>query len=64
MRVSNDMKDFLVGFPVVLFCAVAIIWLISKLGPAALAVVGLLVILGFVGVIVGSVIRENFRIWK
>ena len=64
MRISNDMKDFLVGFPVALFCAVIILWLVAKLGPAALLLVGLLVILGFVGAMVGSVIRENFRIWK
>lgn len=64
MKMSSGMKDFLVGFPIVLFCAVILIWLISQLGPAALILVAGLVFLGFIGAIVGSAIRDNFRIWK
>jgi len=64
MKVSGDMKDFLVGFPVVLFVAVAVIWLITNLGAAAIILIIGLVILGCLGAAVGEFLRDKFRIWK
>lgn len=64
MKISGNMKDFLIGFPVVLFVAVVVIWLIANLGPAAIILIIGLVILGCLGAVVGEFIRDHFRIWK
>lgn len=64
MRISSNMKDFLVGFPIVLVIAGIVIWLIANLGPAAIIVVILLIILGCLGAVVGEFIRDHFTIWK
>ena len=64
MKISDQMKDFIVGFPVVVFFVASLILLLAKLGPSGLILIGGLVILGFMGASVGAYIRENFRIWK
>lgn len=64
MKISSDMKDFMIGFPFVLFVAVIVIWLIANLGPAAIIVIILLVILGCLGAVVGEYLRDKFGIWK
>ena len=64
MRISNNTKDFLIGFPVVLLIAVVVVWLCVKLGPPAIILIGGLVMLGFIGTGVGKYLRDNFRIWK
>lgn len=64
MKISSNMKDFLIGFPIVLFVAVVVIWLCVKLGPPALILIFGLVMLGFIGAGVGEYLRNSFRIWK
>lgn len=64
MKISGDMKDFLIGFPVTLFIAVIVIWLIANLGPAAILLIVGLVILGCLGAVIGEFLRDKFGIWK
>lgn len=64
MKISGDMKDFLIGFPVALFIAVIVIWLIATLGGAAIILIVGLVILGCLGAVIGEFIRDKFGIWK
>lgn len=64
MKMSNGMKDFVVGFPITLVLGAVILWLISTLGPAAIFLIVGLVFLGFVGILIGNFLRDNLRIWK
>ncbi len=64
MRMSDGMKDFVVGFPIALFLGAVIVWLVSTLGPAAIFLIVGLVISGFVGILIGNFLRDNLRIWK
>lgn len=64
MKISSNMKSFLIGFPVVIFVLVTLGFLISTFGPASLLILGVLAFLGMIGTIVGEAIRDKFRIWK
>lgn len=65
MKISGDMKDFLIGLPVALVIAAIVIWLIATLGPApAIIVIVGLVILGCLGAVIGEFIRDKFGVWK
>lgn len=64
MKISSDMKNFLIGFPVVIFVLVTLGFLISTFGPGSLLILGFLAFFGMIGTIVGEAIRDKFRIWK
>lgn len=64
MKISSNMKNFLIGFPVVMFVLVTLGFLISNFGPGSLLILGFLAFFGMIGTIVGEAIRDKFRIWK
>lgn len=64
MKISSNMKNFLVGFPVVIFVLVTLGFLISTFGPGSLLILGFLAFFGMIGVVVGDFIRDKFGVWK
>lgn len=64
MRLSSDMKDVIIGVPVVVFVIVTLFFLVNTFGAGSLLILFLLFVLGVIGSLVGEAIRDKFRIWK
>lgn len=64
MKLSSDMKDVIIGVPVVVFVIVTLFFLVNTFGAGSLLILFLLFVLGVIGSLVGEAIRGKFRIWK
>lgn len=64
MKLSSDMKDVIIGVPVVVFVIVTLFFLVNTFGAGSLLILFLLFVLGAIGSLVGEAIRDKFRVWK
>lgn len=64
MKVSSNMKNFLIGVPSVIFIFVFVGTLIKAFGPGVLFLMFFIVVLGVIGTLVGEAIRDKFKIWR
>lgn len=64
MKISSDMKDVIIGFPVVVFVIVTLFFLVNTFGAASLLILFVLGVLVCIGSLVGEAIRDKFKVWK
>ncbi|AFU63791.1 hypothetical protein [Salmonella phage SSE121] len=64
MKITNNMKNAIIGIPLIFTILAFIIFLASNYGPGALFMVMLLAILSYAGMLLGSVIRYKFKLWR
>uniref|UniRef100_A0AAU8GHT3 Uncharacterized protein n=2 Tax=unclassified Seunavirus TaxID=2494210 RepID=A0AAU8GHT3_9CAUD len=64
MKITNDMKNAIIGIPLIFTILAFIIFLASNYGPGAFFLIVFITILGYVGVLLGSFVRHKFNIWR